>query len=164
MTPKILFSISTLSLSIALSGCGEVRKSFGLDREGPDEFSVTPTQPLEAPTSEELLKPQPGALHPSAVLPRQKAMQALWGVTQPIQIWSKHSPLENEFLARLGNPTSEAREALIAEAYQRKIEDAGFIDRMLSKVRKNRGKDAINADKELKRLQKKYKHLKGKVS
>lgn len=67
-----LFSATLLSSCLILQGCGSVKKSLGIEKDAPDEFSVNPSiQPLDMPPDFfELPKPQPG-------LPRPQDAQAL---------------------------------------------------------------------------------------
>ncbi len=63
-----------LSGCFLLQGCGSVKKSLGIERDPPDEFSVAPSiQPLDMPPDFYALPlPQPGAPRPQD----EKALQA----------------------------------------------------------------------------------------
>ncbi|MBP2298223.1 DUF3035 domain-containing protein [Azospirillum picis] len=66
--------------ALALAGCSDVRRSIGLDRQSPDEFSVVSRAPLTLPPSmQDLPKPRPGALRPQDSTPTNVAAGALFG-------------------------------------------------------------------------------------
>ncbi|HUX80135.1 MAG TPA: DUF3035 domain-containing protein [Alphaproteobacteria bacterium] len=69
-----LVTIALLSGCFFLHGCGSVKKTLGIERDPPDEFSVAPSiQPLDMPPDFfSLPVPQPGAARPQDV----KAMEA----------------------------------------------------------------------------------------
>ncbi len=75
-----------LTLPLLLAGCGDdVSRTFGLQRDAPDEFQVTTRAPLSMPPDFALRAPRPGAARPQeqsgpdaaqAVLSPQAAMAA----------------------------------------------------------------------------------------
>ncbi|PWC34475.1 hypothetical protein TSO352_18695 [Azospirillum sp. TSO35-2] len=66
--------------ALALAGCSDVRRSIGLDRQSPDEFSVVSRAPLTLPPSlQNLPKPRPGASRPQDSTPTQVAAGAVFG-------------------------------------------------------------------------------------
>lgn len=67
--------------ALALAGCSDVRRSIGLDRQSPDEFTVVSRAPLTLPPSLQanLPKPRPGALRPQDSTPTQVAAGAVFG-------------------------------------------------------------------------------------
>lgn len=67
-----------LAVLPGLAGCGsDVMRSFGLQRDAPDEFVVTARAPLSMPPSYVLRPPQPGASRPQEVQPRNAAEATL---------------------------------------------------------------------------------------
>ncbi len=72
-------ALALLALT-TLSACDTVRDLAGLDRTGPDEYAVSPTDPLVIPPDFTLRPPQPGAPRPQEVRAEDKAKQALLGV------------------------------------------------------------------------------------
>ncbi len=73
-------SVAVVILAAAvLAGCGESRKLLGLDREGPDAFSVYSRAPLTLPPGYSLRPPVPGAARPLIQQPRENARKALFG-------------------------------------------------------------------------------------
>ncbi|MBY0291981.1 MAG: DUF3035 domain-containing protein [Alphaproteobacteria bacterium] len=70
MTQRLHFiTITLLSGCFLLYGCQNVKKSLGIDRDPPDEFSVSPSiQPLDMPPDFFALPtPQPGTPRPQDV-------------------------------------------------------------------------------------------------
>ncbi len=82
-------SISTpllLCTLLSLAGCGgsDLARSFGLTRDAPDEFLVTPRAPLAMPPSYVLARPQPGAPRPQELTARNAAEATLTQSTASI--------------------------------------------------------------------------------
>ncbi len=73
--PVLLVLVGTL----VVAGCGDARKTFGLERKPPDEFAVVRRAPLTMPPSFELRPPTPGAPRPQENTPRDDAAAALFG-------------------------------------------------------------------------------------
>jgi len=76
---------------LALSACGKNRKTpqlmtFRNSGSGPDEFSILPTKPLQAPEfSEALPPPTPGGTNLTDPTPRADAVAALGGRPEQLQ-------------------------------------------------------------------------------
>lgn len=68
-----------LAAAAALSGCGDARQAFGLDRTVPDEFAVVPRAPLSMPPDFNLRPPAPGAPRPQEMAARDRARQVVTG-------------------------------------------------------------------------------------
>ncbi len=68
----------TLTL-IAVAGCGgdDLTRTFGLNRDAPDEFKVTTRAPLSMPPDLTLRPPRPGAVRPQELTQRQQAESLL---------------------------------------------------------------------------------------
>ena len=72
-------SIALLAgVAVALGAC-DVANTLGLNREGPDEFQVLSHAPLTLPPDYRLRPPDPGAVRPQQVAPRDNARQTLTG-------------------------------------------------------------------------------------
>ncbi len=67
---------ATLAI-LALAGCGDVERTFGLVRDSPDEFTVETRAPLSMPPDYQLHAPQPGAARPQEVTSQAAAEAAL---------------------------------------------------------------------------------------
>lgn len=69
-----------LTLPLLLAGCGEdVSRTFGLQRDAPDEFQVTTRAPLSMPPDFALRAPRPGAPRPQ----EQSGPEAAQAVLSP---------------------------------------------------------------------------------
>lgn len=79
--PRTRLPLIGLALAaLTLAGCSDVRRSIGLDRQSPDEFSVVSRAPLTLPPSmQDLPKPRPGAARPQDTTPTQAAAGAVFG-------------------------------------------------------------------------------------
>lgn len=67
-----------------LQGCNSVKKTLGIDRDAPDEFSVSPSsQPLDMPPDFFTLpKPVPGQPRPQDVKNREASKEKIIGSNQ----------------------------------------------------------------------------------
>ncbi|SCZ66658.1 Beta-barrel assembly machine subunit BamF [Epibacterium ulvae] len=75
------FSIALMMTMAILAACGQSGlRELTSDGEGPDEFLILPTKPLEQPANlTELPKPTPGAANLSDATPKAEAIAALGG-------------------------------------------------------------------------------------
>jgi len=64
---------------LALSGCGNVRQTLGLDRSAPDEFAVLSRAPLSMPPDFKLRPPRPGTPRPQESSTRAEAQDLVYG-------------------------------------------------------------------------------------
>lgn len=81
MTRLRLVSLFPLVL---LAGCGEdMRKSFGLGKNAPDEFQVVRRAPLSLPPDFQLRPPQPGAVRPQEGSATDQAKKAVLDQPNP---------------------------------------------------------------------------------
>jgi len=62
---------------LALAGCGDVERTFGLVRDAPDEFTVETRAPLSMPPTYAIRAPEPGASRPQELSAPQAAEAAL---------------------------------------------------------------------------------------
>jgi len=75
---------SFLTCSVLLQGCNSVKKTLGIDRDAPDEFSVSPScQPLDMPPDFFVLpEPTPCQPNPQEMKGREIAKEKIIGATQ----------------------------------------------------------------------------------
>lgn len=67
-------------VAVALAACGQdARRSLGLEKTGPDAFTVVSRAPLELPPEFTLRPPQPGAARPNEATTRDRARQVVFG-------------------------------------------------------------------------------------
>ena len=77
MNTNAFLRLAAIAGLIALSGCDTMTETLGLNRESPDEFTVTTRAPLSMPPDYTLRPPQPGAPRPQETSERQQAEAAL---------------------------------------------------------------------------------------
>src|SRR5271154_6335132 len=71
-------SAALLTATLLVTACsGDVERTFGLTRDAPDEFTVTPRAPLSMPPDYTLPPPRPGASRPQELSAQQAAEAAL---------------------------------------------------------------------------------------
>jgi len=66
-----------LAASSLIAGCGDFKKTIGLEPTLPDEFSVESRAPLTIPPDFDLRPPSPGAPRPQEKASNQQAKQAI---------------------------------------------------------------------------------------
>lgn len=64
---------------LALSGCADVRETFGLVNKPPDEFAVVDHPPLSMPPDFDLKPPRPGASAQAGDNASERAAKAIYG-------------------------------------------------------------------------------------
>ena len=95
-----------LLAATALSGCTDVERTFGLNREIPDEFTVETRAPLSMPPDYQLRAPQPGAARPQEVSSQAAAEAAL----------APDTALTGAAGSTGNSPSTPGQQALVAEA------------------------------------------------
>jgi len=68
-----------VGLLTGLTGCDNPRRSLGLEKEAPDEFSVVTRAPLSLPPDFNLRPPRPGAARPQEGTTRDQARRVITG-------------------------------------------------------------------------------------
>ncbi|MCX7380728.1 MAG: DUF3035 domain-containing protein [Alphaproteobacteria bacterium] len=123
VTPLLLCTL------LGLAGCGsDLSRSFGLTRDSPDEFLVTPRAPLSMPPSYVLARPQPGAPRPQELSPRAAVESTLTQSTSSAT--GAMSPGQTALLQAAGPPPPADIRAQVNR--QAGIDDPapGFVDKM----------------------------------
>ena len=127
-----LRSIALLAgAALALGAC-DVARTLGIDREGPDEFQVLSHAPLTVPPDFRLRPPDPGAVRPQQLAPKESTQQALTGAGG--EAAEARSEGESALLAKMGGPQTDSsfrrrideETAEIAEKNRRLIDDLVF--------------------------------------
>jgi hypothetical protein len=136
---------------LSLSGCGEsTKRSLGLTKQAPDEFSVVSRAPLSRPPDYALRPPRRGAQSPAEVTPAKQAESALLGsnsasgqspagrtgnapLAAPQTPVTQTTPGESALLARAGadKVDSGVRAAIDRESAILAEADRNFIQRLL---------------------------------
>ena len=73
VSPRILLLAAVLPLALAGCGGSDISRTFGLNRDSPDEFQVTTRAPLSMPPNYALRPPRPGEARPQE---RSESQQA----------------------------------------------------------------------------------------
>jgi len=81
--PRTFALLALLPAALLLAGCGdEVKKTFGLGKNPPDEFQVVRRAPLALPPDFSLRPPQPGAGRPQEETASDQARRTVLDQTQ----------------------------------------------------------------------------------
>lgn len=106
-----------LPAMLVLGGCDTtVQETFGLNRQGPDEFQVVKRQPLIIPPDSSLRPPRPGAPGPQEASTSQQARAVLTGTPSSPPPDEALSPAESALLADAkGSANPEIRRLLLEE-------------------------------------------------
>ena len=101
--PRIL--LATAFLPLALAGCSpsDVSRTFGVNRDAPDEYQVTTRAPLSMPPNYTLRPPRPGEARPQETSERDEAEALI----APQTVLANNAP---------GSNSSPGQQALLAAA------------------------------------------------
>ena len=133
-------ALAVVALGTVLSGCSNVRQSFGLDRTVPDEFAVVPRAPLAMPPEfGGLPPPQPGVARPQEGTARDRAQAVVLGAeptaaaATAVQPRGTQSVGEAAFLsvAGAGGALPDIRRVVDQETADLLVADQQFIDRLI---------------------------------
>lgn len=146
------------------AGCTEVKKTLGLERDPPDEFSVVPRAEISLPPDFNLMPPQASSVPRGDVLggpdkrsqemtPQLKAKNALFGGNPKEQIKTK-APLskgEKGFMNALvpyqkagDQEARDIRRVLDEETGVNTTTDKTWVQKLLSWQKTDRNKEAID--------------------
>lgn len=82
MTAKTALLAAGLALAaLGLQGCSDAKKTLGLGKRSPDEFTVTTRAPLTVPPEFALRPPQPGIQRPQELNPTEAARQSIFSAS-----------------------------------------------------------------------------------
>ncbi|MGE0256339.1 MAG: DUF3035 domain-containing protein [Alphaproteobacteria bacterium] len=157
-------AVALLAATVVLAGCGEdTKRSLGLSKPAPDEFSVVSRAPLSLPPDYTLRPPRPGAEGATVSEARQQARQTVFrgpdAAQTPVQAAVRNtapdqSRGESVLLARAGaiNATPDIRTTVDRESAVLARADETFLDRLLN-FRDPQSQDpVVNAAAEDRRL------------
>lgn len=142
-------------LSVALSGCGNVRATLGLDKKPPDEFSVVTRAPLTLPPDAKLRPPRTGERDTGENSPVERAKQAVFGMNAEPTANPSNSQGEQSLLRRAGatDVRPNIRQVIDEEGAQAVKADERLIDEILFwRKAKETPASIVNASKEAERL------------
>ena len=145
-----------VTLLATLTGCGsgELRRNLGIDRSGPDAFSVVARAPLEIPPDFGLRPPQPGASRPNEANAADRAREALLGPGGRAATLANRPAAEAALLAQAGavNVDPRIRDTVNRESTQLADADRSFVDRLIFWQRPQEAGLVVNAEQESQRL------------
>ncbi len=142
-----------------LAGCESIRKTFGGERSGPDEFAVYSRPPLSLPPDYGLRPPAPGERRPQDVTPKDIAATAIVGRNQrPPQAPAAvaGSPGLAALMRQTGASAADHGIRVIVEEETSVIsrQDQAFVDKLIFWVdEKPYQGTVVDAEKEQKRIQ-----------
>jgi len=106
------FFVVAFVLTLPLASCGDsAKRTFGLERQAPDEFAVIKRAPLSKPPDFKLRPPKPGAERPGVASPREQARNTVFQ--------RKNTNLLSKFK---GNQFTEGEKALLKLSGADKVE------------------------------------------
>lgn len=150
-----LVTIVLLSGCFFLHGCGSVKKTLGIERDPPDEFSVTPSiQPLDMPPDFfNLPEPAPGAPRPQDVREAQAKKEKFLGSGA---VQGTASPAQKALLEMAGSKEEldDIRRQVDEESHIENAKGKPWLEQLGIKKEKPAG-DVINPYEESIELQKK---------
>ncbi len=142
-------------MALALSGCSDVRRSIGLDRQSPDEFSVVSRAPLSMPPDLSLPRPRPGAARPQDATPTALAAASVFGgASRGVAVAGK-TPGEAALVAQAGAKSGvdpDIRAKVDQETTQLIIADKRWIDALLFWQTQEQPYEVVDPAKEAQRL------------
>lgn len=146
-----------LIIAASLTACTkDTRRSIGLERSGPDAFSVVTRAPLEVPPDFGLRPPQPGAERPNEPTVREQARASLYGGTArtPVQEFGDRSPGEAALLKQAGAADADPsiRGKVDRDSLQLASESTSFADELIFWRDPPVPGEPVDADAETKRL------------
>jgi hypothetical protein len=144
-------------IGITLVGCGgDTARSFGFQRDPPDEFVSARRAPLSLPPDYALRPPAPGAPRPQELSAREGGEAALLGVTAVAATPAATSAGEQAFLSSAGPspqvPSDVLRRRVDEETRRLDQADRSFADRLIFWREPQPGGIAVDARAESQRL------------
>jgi hypothetical protein len=158
MTNRLL-ALTAAALTAALAGCSGLRNTFGIERGGPDEFTVVRHAPLTLPPDYNLRPPQPGVPRPQENSPQVQARSVVVGSQSGRVLGSalgsvnSQSSAESALLEQAGADRVDPsiRETLNQEAGFDTV-DRGFLEGLIFWREPEAPGDVVDAEAEAERL------------
>jgi Protein of unknown function (DUF3035) len=152
--------VASAALSLALSGCSDVKTAFGLQKDVPNEFDVVDNAPLAIPPDFNLRPPRPGAPPTQQVSSTTEARETIFraggGSGQPPAGSDQLSSGEQDLLNAAGaaNTPANIRQLVNREAAEDHPFGRNFVDRLIFwREAKNANKGVLDPAKEEARLE-----------
>jgi hypothetical protein len=155
MRPTILPALAILG-TLALAGCGgdDMSRTFGLQRDAPDEFRVTTRAPLSMPPSYTLTPPRPGAPRPQEATSRDAAEAVLVprSAITASETAAAHSPATAHLVQAAGPPAPPDIRAKVEQEASLDRPSQTLVDRMMFWRAPPPSGVAVDPDRESQRL------------
>jgi hypothetical protein len=113
MTRHAFVLATAAAIAAMLAGCSSIRNTFGVERGGPDEFTVVRHAPLTLPPDYNLRPPQPGVPRPQEASAQEQARTAVVGTQSGLVAGSGLGAV---------NPQSTGESALLHQAGADKVD------------------------------------------
>lgn len=143
-----------IATTLALAGCGDsgLSRTFGLERDAPNEFTVTTQAPLSMPPDFTLRPPEPGAPRPmeqSEALQAEEALAPQIALANPGGVSTGQQALVQE----AGPPVAAGiRQQVNQEARAAQAANNTFMDKLLFWRRPQPAGIVVDPQKEAQRL------------
>jgi DUF3035 family protein len=159
MTNRLLALTAAAIIAASLGGCSSLRNTFGVERGGPDEFTVVRHAPLTLPPDYNLRPPQPGVPRPQEGTAQSQARSAVLGSQSGLVVGaglgsvSTQSSGEAALLqqAGAGQIDPSIRDTLNQEAGFDTV-DRGFLEGLIFWRKPEPAGDVVDAEAEAARL------------
>ena len=159
MTNRLIAVTAAAALVATLAGCSSLRNTFGVERGGPDEFTVVRHAPLSLPPDYNLRPPQPGVPRPQENSPQTQARSVVVGSQSGLVLGSglgsvgAQSSAETALLqqAGAGQVDPAIRDTLNQEAGFDSV-DRGFLEGLIFWREPEPAGDVVDAEAEAERL------------
>jgi hypothetical protein len=159
MHTRLLALTAAAALAATLAGCSGLRNTFGVERGGPDEFTVVRHAPLSLPPDYNLRPPQPGVPRPQESSPQLQARSVVVGSQSGLVVGSSlgsvgsQSSAESALLQQAGADQVDPsiRDTLNQEAGFDSV-DRGFLEGLIFWRKPETAGDVVDAEAEAERL------------
>ncbi|HSD34502.1 MAG TPA: DUF3035 domain-containing protein [Alphaproteobacteria bacterium] len=157
MTKRLLALSAAAILAASLGGCSSLRNTFGVERGGPDEFTVVRHAPLTLPPDYNLRPPQPGVPRPQEGTTQSQARSAVVGSQSGLVVGSglgsvsTQSSGEAALLQQAGQSDPSIRDTLNQEAGFDTV-DRGFLEGLIFWRKPEPAGDVVDPEAEAARL------------
>ncbi len=130
--PRIFLAAAFLPLVLAGCSGGDISRTFGLNRDSPDEFTVTTRAPLSMPPDYALRPPRPGEARPQELSERRAAEAVLAPQTVLANDQGGNSsPGQQALLAAAGPPVPPSIRQKVDSDAAIDQTDRGFVDKLM---------------------------------
>jgi hypothetical protein len=164
MTNRLLAITAAAALAATLAGCSSLRNTFGIERGGPDEFTVVRHAPLTLPPDYNLRPPQPGVPRPQENSAQVQARSVVVGSQSGLVLGSGLGSVD----APSAEAPSSAESALLQQAGADRVDpsiretlnqeagfdsvDRGFLEGLIFWRKPEAPGDVVDAEAEAERL------------